>query len=320
MPSDRSPRILLFSVCSLLVTTLGGGSAAWKESGFEAFADGTFSDGGANTYVSASGRVQVVNRWDFNGDGFIDILCANSHPLLEMLDMSVYWGNGRDFSIRRHSYIPANGPMWVAPGDLDLDGSIDLAVANYSNGTWTSMDSAVYWGGNRAPSDLDDAGWTAPPFQGKSMLPSKNAQGVIQADLNRDGFPEIVFAMSAGFWEYRGAGPVPGSRVYWNRAGRFSRDDFSPFLTEGATDVAAADVNEDGWPDLAFSNGLGAESYLYLGGPDGFSEERRIGLPTSKAHATVLADIDGDGSSHSPRHSSCPWTHRSSARRRRWET
>ncbi|MEZ5275109.1 MAG: VCBS repeat-containing protein [Opitutaceae bacterium] len=295
MTGDRPLLILLSLACCLLNPAGAQESESWKESGFEAFADGTFSDGGANTYVSASGRLQLVNRWDVNGDGFIDLLCPNSHPLLEMLDMSIYWGNGRDFSIRRHSYVPADGPMWVAPGDLDLDGSIDLVVANYSNGTWTSMDSAIYWGGERDPSAMDVADWVSPPFRGKSMLPTKNAQGVIQADLNRDGYPEIVFAMSAGFWEYRGTGPVPGSRIYWNRQGRFARDDFTPFDTQGATDVAAADINGDGWPDLAFSNGLGIESYIYFGGADGFSEQRRVGLLTAGAQATCLADIDGDG-------------------------
>ena len=143
MTGDRPLLILVSLACSFLNPAGAQESESWIESGFEAFADGTFSDGGANTYVSASGRLQVVNRWDVNGDGFIDLLCPNSHPLLEMLDMSIYWGNGRDFSIRRHSYVPADGPMWVAPGDLDLDGSIDLVVANYSNGTWTSMDSAI---------------------------------------------------------------------------------------------------------------------------------------------------------------------------------
>ena len=84
---------------------------------------------------------------DKNNDGNIDILCVNSHPLVEMLDLSIYWGNGKDFSIRNHSYVPANGPMWVTPGDLNNDSEIDLVVANYSNGTWTEMESFVYYGG-----------------------------------------------------------------------------------------------------------------------------------------------------------------------------
>ena len=52
----------------------------WRESTFADFADGSFGDGGANTYVSARGRIQLVNRWDLNQDGFIDLVFANTHP------------------------------------------------------------------------------------------------------------------------------------------------------------------------------------------------------------------------------------------------
>jgi hypothetical protein len=269
--------------------------SSWREAGFADFADGHFSDGGANTYVSAAGRVQIVNRWDFNGDGFIDILSANTHPLIEMLDMSVYWGNGHDYSIQRHSYVPANGPMWVSAGDFNRDGKIDLAVANYSNGTWTNMDSAVYWGDNKPGLPAQPGEWLAPPFRGKTMLPTRNAQGVINADLNRDGYPELIFALSAGFWEYRGTAGIPKSRIYWNRQGKFSPTDFAELGTNGATKVDAADINGDGWIDLAFSNGEGPVSYVYLGSSEGFSEQRRIELPTAAAHSVRFADINGDG-------------------------
>ena len=77
-------------------------SDVWRESSFEDFKDGSFDDAGANMVVSRNGRIQTVNRWDVNGDGNIDILFANSHPLIEMLDMSIYWGTGEDFSIRNH--------------------------------------------------------------------------------------------------------------------------------------------------------------------------------------------------------------------------
>ena len=107
--------LLIFSLCSILIKVINiQAQDIWRESRFEDFIDGTFDDAGANMYVSAKGNIQTINRWDVNDDGNIDILCVNSHPLVEMLDMSIYWGNGKDFSIQNHSYIPANGPMWVA--------------------------------------------------------------------------------------------------------------------------------------------------------------------------------------------------------------
>lgn len=112
----------------------------WEERGFQDFIDGSFNDSGANMFVTAKGSIQMANRWDVNKDGNIDILCVNSHPLVEMLDMSIYWGNGKDFSCNNRSYVPADGPMWVVPADLNKDNATDLVVANYSNGTWTQMD------------------------------------------------------------------------------------------------------------------------------------------------------------------------------------
>jgi hypothetical protein len=270
----------------------------WVENSFEDFVDGTFDDGGANWYVSKKGYVQMINRWDVNNDGNIDILCANSHPLVEMLDMSIYWGNGKDYSIRNHSYVPANGPMWVAPGDLNGDGEPDLVVANYSNGTWTEMPSFVYYGGLKDKNQAPVAGqWAFYPFKERIELPGSNAQKPAIGDLNRDGYPDIVFAFSGGFWEYRdkskeGSSP---SRIYWGSKEGYDPQNFTNIQTMGATDVVIADLNKDDWPDLVFANGQGESSYLYYGAEEGYSASRLVELPTVQAHAVKAGDVDNDG-------------------------
>jgi hypothetical protein len=271
---------------------------SWVEDSFEDFSDGTFGDGGANTYVSAKGRIQTSNRWDVNTDGAIDILCVNSHPLVEMLDLSIYWGNGKDFSIRNHSYVPVNGPMWVTPADLNHDKEMDLVVANYSNGTWTQMDSAVYWGGldrNDEPGK-DTTKFAFPPFKDRTFLPSQNCQKGAVGDFNKDGWEDIAFAFAGGFWEYRDKNAEGSpSRIYWSSEGAFSPDNYTDITTFGPTDVATADLDNDGWLDLVFSNAEeGKDSFVYYGGEGGFSEDRRTKLPSVAPHAVEVADVNND--------------------------
>ena len=60
------------------------------------------------------------------------------------------------------------------------------------------------------------------------------------------------------------------------------------------------DLNCDGWPDLVFANRLNGatsilDSYIYYGGPDGFSDGDRGLLPGQVVHDVRVADFDGDG-------------------------
>ena len=180
----------IFNIAALIVSVSLlsiNAQSVWEQKGYNDFIKGTFDDAGANMYVSHKGRIEAINRWDVNNDGNVDILCVNSHPLVEMLDMSIYWGNGKDYSILDHSYVPANGPMWVTPADLDNDGNTDLVVPNYSNGTWTSMDSFIYYGGLSKDYKKKKGEWAFYPFKKRVSLKSSAAENAAVADLTTTG-------------------------------------------------------------------------------------------------------------------------------------
>ncbi|MCX6168471.1 MAG: VCBS repeat-containing protein [Ignavibacteriales bacterium] len=283
--------VLLISTCTLL------GQHVWTQNSFKDFSKGTFSDAGANMYVSHNGRIQAINRWDVNNDGNVDILCVNSHSLVEKLDMSIYWGNGKDFSIQNHSYIPANGPMWATANDLDNDGNMDLVVPNYSNGTWTNMDSFIYYGGLDKNYKKKKGEWAFYPFKKRVSLKSSSAQKAAVGDFNKDGYKDIVFAFSSGFWEYRDKNKKgsSNSRIYWGGKDGYSNEHFTDIATDGATDVVTSDLNNDGWLDLVFANSEGKTSYIYYGGKDGYNENNFVELPTDKASSVKVADVDNNG-------------------------
>jgi len=274
----------------------------WNQAGFADFSRGRFGDGGVNTYVSASGKVQLVNRFDLNNDGFIDLVFANSHPQGERLDAAIYWGNGKDFDASRMTLVPNEGAQWTVAADLNGDGKTDAIVPSYANGTWSKMPSAVYYGDPREVEQRDPSStqWGNYPFAMKVSLPTEAAQQAVAGDLNKDGQPDIVFALSAGFWEYRGGTALASpSRIFWGSKNGYSRDQYTDIEAAGASDVAIADLNNDGWPDLVLANrekeGRGdTDSFVYFGGSDGFTPKRRASLPTRQVNAVALADVNGD--------------------------
>ncbi|MGH9159812.1 MAG: FG-GAP repeat domain-containing protein [Vicinamibacteraceae bacterium] len=283
----------------------GPSGQVWTQDTFEDFRRGTFGDGGQNTYATASGKVQLVNRWDLNNDGFIDLVFANSHPQAEKLDAAIFWGNGKDFDNSRVTYVPNDGAQWTIAADLNGDGNVDAVVPNYANGTWSSMDSFVYFSDPDEAKErgADSKQWTNYPFAEKQTLPTEAAQSAAVGDLDEDGHPDILFALSAGFWEYRGGSALASpSRIFWGGPDGYARDRHTDIEAAGASDAAIADLNRDGALDIVLANreksgNPETASFIYFGSSsrDGFTARKRVDLPTNQANAVITADVNGDG-------------------------
>lgn len=133
------------------------------------------------------------------------------------------------------------------------------------------------------------------------------------ADLNGDGWPDIVFANFIHGWS---EAPLP-TFVYWGAEGGFSVSRRTVLDAFRGTAAASADINQDGRTDLIVANG-GREyiinrtaaltpqvekladarektSYIFLQDETGFSSQRRIELPTLFAIDVKVADFNQDG-------------------------
>jgi hypothetical protein len=173
--------------------TLGGclclaglGSAQvseWTESSFADFRDGTFLDAGSNAYVSERGRIQIISRWDLNGDGYLDILLPSGHGHDEKCSTYIYLNKNGDIDGRSRIELPASGSIDGLIRDFDHDGYNDLAVANLRNSHWTQVNAYIYRGGPN--------GFSA---ERRVELPAFLAAGVAAGDFDRDGWDDLAFA------------------------------------------------------------------------------------------------------------------------------
>ena len=63
---------------------------AWVMRGIDSFAQGHFENAGNNLYVNAKGEIEIINHFDVNRDGYVDIILANSHDRIERGPTWVY--------------------------------------------------------------------------------------------------------------------------------------------------------------------------------------------------------------------------------------
>ena len=119
--SIQAASVRMLALLALIwgASPLAAGEKVWTSSSFLDFADGSFSDGGVNTYVTVQGEVVLIKLLDLNHDGRVDIVFPNDHDPHERADLFIYWGGDEGYSPRRHSRLPTNGGHDGAVADLD---------------------------------------------------------------------------------------------------------------------------------------------------------------------------------------------------------
>jgi len=234
--------------------------------------DGTggFSPANGSPFSVGGYPVSLVVA-DFNNDGILDLATANSSDDT----VSVLLGNGAGgFVPAPDSPITVGGqPDAVSAADLNLDGNVDLAVANGGDGTVTVLlgnGTGAFAAGN--PISVG----TAPA-------------SVAVADFNGDGKPDLAVANS---------GDNTVSILLGDGSGAFAPVSTTP-LTVGKQPlfIVTGDFNGDGNADLAIANGGDNTVTVLLGNGTGAfnpAPQSPYGVGNDP-DSLAIGDFNGDG-------------------------
>lgn len=250
----------------------------------------TFSDTGQFNPQAFSSRTDITTGLgpesifsiDLDGDGKPDMIIADADSNI----VSVYHNNstpGNISFVQQGSFImdADDYPIGVTAGDLDGDGKPEIVVSNYYSETLSIFRNTS------TPGNISMAAPISYPLGNYTLAASI-------ADLNEDGYPEIIVA-SAGdsILSVFANNSTPGNlsfspKVDWHLPGGSS-----PFK------VAVADLDGDGMPDMAAANsGTNTVSVFRntssAGGAISFAAH--VDFATGNyPQGLAIGDLDGDG-------------------------
>jgi len=240
-------------------------------------ADG-FSAG--RRFVFERPGTRMLAAADLNGDGWLDLIYPITY---EGGKLTIYWNGPRGFDNARKTELPNRAGVSATVADLNRDGYLDIVVSNLFDPDPPAGAALHILGSPRGGTDIYWGGPDGYAAGRRQTLPSIANESAAVADLNRDGWLDLVLT------SYSRATGEASHAIYWNSPQCFHADRFQDLPVNASTGVHVNDFNHDGYPDIFFTCHVKdgdhrTDSFLYWGGPQGFSAARRTGLPALGPH------------------------------------
>jgi len=238
------------------------------------YGDGTFR--ASVDYYSPTADSGTPYGWDiatgdFNGDGIPDVVMGN-WCCDTAVGISVFLGRGDGTLLPGVNYGSGGNLAYVAVADFNKDGKLDIAAVDNSLG---QVD--IFLGNG-------DGTFPATPSATIATNDS-DSRKIVVADLNGDGYPDLVVANANG---------ATAGVIMNDGTGAFLAQ--VPYTLNGlAYSVAVADVNGDGKLDLLLPENATGNLAVLLGNGDGtFQGENDFSLGNNPVDIAV-GDLNGDG-------------------------
>lgn len=246
---------------------------------------GVFEEQALGDPIAGPAHVEVA---DLDGDGHLDVLVASMGVIppsnLKTGAVVVLMNDGKNHFTNRVLLKEVARVTYVAAADLNKDGRLDLVVGQFGY-----IEGEIRW--------LENLGnWE---FKSHQLLDLPGTIHAPVADLNGDGNPDIVALVSQDSEEVHaftgdGTGRFRDRVLYGS-----TNKDF------GSSGLCVADVNQDGRPDLVYTNGDGFDYATPGSRPwhgvqwlenlgSGKFEYHRVG-DFPGCYSPVVVDLDGDG-------------------------
>ncbi len=239
--------------------------------------------------IATQGAADVIAVRQREGQPVQAVFCnSRGGALSERVPLLLYWGGPEGFDAKRRMEIPFASGYESTAADLNTDGFVDLVAMNSGHmgleGAKGATDLGVniLWGG---PKGID-------PAARRTILPHYAVWSSNTADLNRDGYLDLVMGLFASATPNE---PEP-LIIYYGTAGGFDEKHRLILPSEGEScGCVIADFNRDQWLDIAVTSFGKHRIRVFWGGQAGFSAARQSTVEVPSPIDLETADLNGDG-------------------------